>query len=304
MTFYEGDDEVRCRVVERYGELQSELDKLARIDKTHCDDDHFTKAAVKCLEKVSNPTPPQSMVLEQLSLSSEKKFRRRYSNVLLIWSYLLYLNTPGRRFCVFRDLILLPCPRTLEKLSHGFRTDSSGSMSHYLKRLSATLTKAQCVVSLQIDEIHVKSAFSFKAGKIYGAAENASTAANCVQAFMIRSLFGKLQEVVSLIPVARQTGQQLKVYTLEVLEMLANSEFIVVCLVSDNNAVNRKLYMELGDENQIPTWIKNPYMDGKIFCILTWFTISKIFGETLKAVKLYYCIRFCVLHFYGIILVF
>ena len=76
--------------------------------------------------------------------------------------------------------------------------------------------KAQClepherVVNIQLDEIHIKSKFSYQSGKLIGTADNNDQKpATRSQCFMISSVLSNNKDVVSLIPVEKMKSQDL-----------------------------------------------------------------------------------------------
>jgi len=62
---------------------------------------------------------------------------------------------------------------------------------------------------------------------------------------MISSLFSKDRDIVALIPVVNMTAAYLKEITVKVLSAVHQSGFIVLCLISDNNRVNRNMFTAL-----------------------------------------------------------
>ena len=132
--------------------------------------------------------------------------------------------------------LILPHPSTLHNLTQGF--EGNLSLKGFLKRTAEKLSLAQRIVTLQVDEIHVKQQLSLRSCKLFGAAENSNKEfqhANAIQAFMIRSLFAQTKKVVSLVPVKQQTGECLKNHFPGVL--LPRQRFVNPLVLSDLNCL-------------------------------------------------------------------
>jgi hypothetical protein len=101
------------------------------------------------------------------------------------------------------------------------------------------MDERQRYVSLQLDEIHVNPVLCYKSGNISGAAVNSATsAAHSVQAFMIASLFGMTKEIVSLNPIKNIVATELATMLRTVIDVVQQSGFAIVALISDKNQVN------------------------------------------------------------------
>lgn len=116
-----------------------------------------------------------------------------------------------------------------------------------------------------IDEIYTESSLQYKSEKIVGFAENDSNVlSKTVLAFMIKSSFGKYKEICKLIPVKNLKADDLLKMTNNVISFVQNIGFHVICLITDNNRINQKLFKQLtGEKNSFP----NPvYKNYSIFC--------------------------------------
>jgi hypothetical protein len=98
-------------------------------------------------------------------------------------------------------------------------------------------------VSLLVDEIYVNQTLTFKAQNIIGSIENRPTQiAKTVLSFMITSAFGSYKEIVKLVPVSGLTGEELKKFTIEVIQYVQSFNFKVIVVISDNNRVNQSMF--------------------------------------------------------------
>ena len=68
-----------------------------------------------------------------------------------------------------------------------------------------------------------------------------------VQAFMICSLLSNNIDIAALIPVESMNATYSKECTVNVIRMLQNCGYLVICLISDNNRINRNMFTELGN---------------------------------------------------------
>ena len=121
-------------------------------------------------------------------------------------------------------------------------------------------------VILMLDEIHISTKLSYKQGKLEGTALNCSLeGANTAQVFLISSVLSKSKDVAGIIPIKNLTGETLTELTKSVLEMLHRVGFKVVCVISDNNRVNRTVFTNMcGGKLQL--FIKHPHDESdKLF---------------------------------------
>lgn len=112
----------------------------------------------------------------------------------------------------------------------------------FLRNKGKHLDAHEKIVSLLLDEIHVQPNSSFKGGNIRGFARNSPhEAATTVQAIVISSILSKNKDVVSLVPVTNLNASYLYEMTLKVLRLVHEAGYRVVCLISDNNRINRNM---------------------------------------------------------------
>ena len=122
-----------------------------------------------------------------------------------------------------------------------------------------------------MDEIHIKSKLSYQSGKLIGTADNNDQkSATRIQCFMISSGFflQKNKDVVSLIPVEKMKSQDLCKMTLDVIHNVTKAAFTIVSIISDNNIVNRKMFLLLSGTDHLVPYFINPYKtSNKIFLL-------------------------------------
>ena len=130
---------------------------------------------------------------------------------------------------------------------------------HFLKTQFSLLQDHQKLITLKIDEIHVKPNITYDKKGIYGFAENnIDESATQIQAFMISSLMGKYKEIVKLIPVSRNSSSFLYNSTIKVLNDLEEIGFEICCITGDNSRVNRGCFKKLIQNSTNQCYFNSP----------------------------------------------
>lgn len=201
-----------------------------------------------------------NFVIDQFSLLFVSQ--RRYSVQTTMFSFhLLCLSSCAYNF--IRDRVLtLPHVSHLRRLSQTLSITSDaveGSHASYLRKKLDLLSESEHNVILMLDEIHVAPKITYKNGVLSGLASNTPyDEATSVQAFMISSLLSSNKDVVALLPVKNLTSNYLKECTMKVLSMLETIGYRVICLISDNNRVNRNMFTAMCNGILKPS-IENPF---------------------------------------------
>lgn len=200
--------------------------------------------AVQLLESLPNYDENEHLkfIVGQLNLSQAPKNNRFYDNKSMILASTLYVHSSSAYNALRKcDLLILPHPRTLQRLISSFELSSNSSS--YLESRIKHLKPHELLVSLVMDEIYIQPQLSFKGGEIYGSSySDAQKCAKTAQVFMVSSLLSKYVDVVAIIPVINMTSEQLKSFIADVLNMLERIGFQVISLIADNNIINRKAY--------------------------------------------------------------
>ena len=77
------------------------------------------------------------------------------------------------------------------------------------------------------------------------------------QTFMISSILSPKKDVVSLVPVQKMTAHDLYTITLEVIMNVVTAGYRIVAIISDNNIINRKMFIELSGSGSLVPYIVN-----------------------------------------------
>jgi hypothetical protein len=185
--------------------------------------------------------------IEQLRLMCMNSHRRRYSSFLLKFAFLVYSRAPSCYVALCsQGLLYLPHTRTLRKLTAAISITPgmcSNEQAKFLTTRCSQLTERERYVQIMIDEIHVAPNVTFKSGNITGVASNSDTeVAHSIQAFMLASLFGSVNEMIALCPVKDLSAQNLEQLLRQAIDLVQACGFTVVCVISDNNQVNAKAF--------------------------------------------------------------
>ena len=270
------DPTVRAQLLKICTMLDSIVDAVGSSEDDSDDDAILVKVCVFCAE--------------QLRLACVASTQRRYSSHLLRFAFLLFTRSSAcYRILYSSDVIILPHTSTLRRISTVL-TVVPGSENleqvNFLKLRSSQLKERERFVVLQMDEIHVNPALSYKNGAISGAALNSSTMAHSVQAFLIASIFGNAKEVVSLTPVRNLTASNLHSTLTTVIHAVQLTGFVIVAIAADNNQVNCKAYELLGGSGKLEFSVQNPtFPDQRIFLLFDTVHILKCIRNNWLNVK-------------------
>ena len=75
---------------------------------------------------------------------------------------------------------------------------------------------------------------------------------------MLSSILSNNRDVVSLVPVQQMTSSYLCDLTKQVITNVTNAGYTVISIISDNNVVNRKMFMSLSGSDHLMPYIINP----------------------------------------------
>lgn len=182
---------------------------------------------------------------EQLRLLSKNKTRRRYSPEFTVFCCLLYTISPhAYKYMRSYGDITMPHPVTIRSIcsSQGMNPQAehkSSTFLGYMKTRISGLDERQRAVTVMVDEIHIKPFFDYKGGNITGIAQNTHEAATSAMVFMVQSVASSFKEVAHIVPLRGATGNILHKLLMEVICGLEKIGYKVICVVTDNNRVNR-----------------------------------------------------------------
>lgn len=183
---------------------------------------------------------------EQVSLLPMSKECYRYSPEFLVFCSILYTISP-HCYKFFRNsgYVTVPHPNSINKVCSIYQTNPNIEQNDinflmHVKQKFNLLKREDHIVTLMIDEIHIKPYMDFSGGKILGSAHNSESTATSAHVFMVQSLRSNFKEVVHILPIHTIKAEYLFNFIKRVIIGLHNIGFSVICVVSDNNAINRK----------------------------------------------------------------
>ncbi|KAH9366007.1 hypothetical protein HPB48_016606 [Haemaphysalis longicornis] len=111
---------------------------------------------------------------------------------------------------------------------------------------------------MMVDEIHVKPYFDFKGGSIAGSSAHSSEPATTCHVFMIQSLLSSNKDVVHILPVSRLSAETLHEFTKGIILKMEEIGLMVVAVITDNNAINRKMMSLFAESPQLSIVYPHP----------------------------------------------
>lgn len=201
---------------------------------------------------------------EQISFVTKKVNNFRYSNNTLIFSSLLFSLSPHAYiFARKSGNIILPHPSTIRSLCLKFNASPQietiqCNFLGYIKQKFSHLESNDKIISLMLDEIHLKQYMDYKGGSIVGLATNSENMASSAHVFMISSLMSAYKDVVHILPVKTMTAEILFNVIKAVIVGLEKIGFLVICIVTDNNSINRKAVSYFHSSNDLKIVYPHP----------------------------------------------
>ncbi len=231
-------------ILTRYGDVTSAISSA-----TTC------KMMAQSIQQLATDTDERkqtlSFIAEQLTLVFAAPKGRRYTTDMLIVAFTWYHKSPACYRIIQRQLVLLSV-RLLRDVASHLNVGDNNTSYKYLCNKVKYLEPTELLVTLQLDEIHIKPKVSYQNGQLYGNASNRDQQqANRIQTFMISSVLSSNKDVVSLVPVQKMNAHDLYTMTQEVIKNVTTAGYRIVAIISDNNVINRKMFMELSGSD---TW--------------------------------------------------
>lgn len=214
-------------------------------------------------------------ISEQLQLLGVSKNQHKYSaDFIVICSILFSISPHAYRFLRSSGYLTLPHPSTIHKVCSKFKTDPTleqvdNNFLLYMKQKFNFLDQADQIISLMLDEIHLKPYLDYKGGNILGAAYNCENAATSAQVFMVQSLKSQFKDVAHILPVKTINAEALFFYIKKIILELHDIGFKIICVVTDNNSINKKAMSYFSNSNRIEILYPHPCnIEQPLFYIL------------------------------------
>lgn len=197
----------------------------------------------------------KKFIIEQLQLSICKKTNVRYSTDLLVFASLLStISSHAYNFLRQSGNCILPHPNTLKKVCNNAEFNPHSEIGGnnflmYAQHKIHFLKEHEKTVTLMLDEIHLKPYYDYKGGSVVGAAINNKTAATSAFVFMVSSVLSTFKDVVHILPAKTINNELLHSVVKSVILGLEKIGYKVICIITDNNAINRKAISKFSLQN-------------------------------------------------------
>jgi hypothetical protein len=213
------------------------------LDNLDCDD--FGKRATL------------NLLSEQLNLLIKPKERYRYSTNTLIVSSIMHTISP-HAYKYLRHYGSYPS--TIKTICNKFLADPTDRYLFlvYARNIFKLLEDHEKNVMLLKDEIHIQPYMDFKGGNIVGNSFNNCSLATAAYTFMISSITSNFKEVIHIFPTSTMKSDTLFDCIRTVITKLEDISYRVLCVLSDNNAVNGKAMKNFSPKKQLSIVYPHP----------------------------------------------
>ena len=192
-------------------------------------------------EKYTHFLPSMQFIICQLENLLVPKTRRTYDLTTMVLALKCQIISPAcYNFLQSQECLILPHHTTLHRLYTSIGLDND--FISYLRISTQDFNSQERNVILHMDEIHVKSDFSYTGGRIIGSSITPNTPATTVLAFMVSSLCRKWSTIVHLLPCSKTSASQLFPITKQIITDIENCDLIVRVLCTDNYPLNVNLF--------------------------------------------------------------
>ncbi|XP_040077591.1 uncharacterized protein LOC120849444 [Ixodes scapularis] len=227
------------------------FDKSATSSGTSKKKDAILGLILSLLDDLRNDNEVQDIadalafLCQQVDVLLRKK--PKYTPDFLIFASLIYTISPhAYKFMRGTSRIMLPHPSTIRRLCSNQQLNPSTEQDDeqllsYIKKQSEHLEDHEKVATLMLDEVHLKPYIDYKGGNVQGSSANSCKAARTAHVFMIQSLLSSNKDVVHVLPVCQIDAQQLHCFVKKIILRLEALGFKIIAVVTDNNAINRKM---------------------------------------------------------------
>jgi len=207
-------------------------------------------------------------ILEQLQLYKLPENNLRYSSSLTITCFSLYCaSTSAYQHLRNSNILTLPSPYTLRKLTRSVNPDMTKIDTSYLSKRVSSLSFFQTHVTLIFDEIYVARRVEYSRAQksAVGLSPDLQTA-RTILVFMISSISDEFRDVISMIPISKISADLIKNHFWNSVEQLTKAGLNVVAVTADNHACNRRAFLELLGGQWVPS-LTNPFNNQPIFVL-------------------------------------
>ena len=119
-----------------------------------------------------------------------------------------------------------------------------------------------------MDEVHVKSEYTYKGGKIIGSAMQPDNPAKAVFAIMVSILYKKWSTVIRLLPCSKSSASELYPIIRSVINDIENSNLMVEVICTDNYPMNVSLFKLFSPTGVLVTIVPHPFYPERSIVLL------------------------------------
>ena len=204
-------------------------------------------------EHISNQSNTEKSFLErQIELLNTPKNNKVYSSTDLCLAFSWFVRS-RTLYEEMRNHCTLPSLSTLQRITRvGKNTEDEVLFSQIFKNQSDR--SKGCIII--VDEIYVKSTFTYRGGEIFGyAVDQPSEKANTLLSIMVKCLFGGKKFIAKLIPCHALSATFQYESVTGVIQLLEQCGARVLAVINDNNRVNQCFFKMFTPFNSLTPWI-------------------------------------------------
>ena len=177
----------------------------------------------------------------QLDNLFRPKTHRTYNIGTIVVALKCHLISPAcYHYLQSLDSLFLPHYTTLQRLYTKFGLDSE--YITFLEKATSDFNQRERNVIVQMDEIHVKSEFTYKGGSIIGSSQNLTEPAKSIFAFMVSSLSKKWSTIFRLLPCSNTSARDILPVIKQVIEDIERCGLYVKVVCTDNYPMNVNIF--------------------------------------------------------------
>jgi hypothetical protein len=162
----------------------------------------------------------------------------------------------------------------------------SGTLEYLRIRISG-LSERERLTSIIIDEVYSAKRIEYSNGKFYGF-EN-SVATKTLLCFMVKSVAGKYEDIVAMVPLTTISSEIIARWYDKVLKAVTELGFVVVVTLTDAHSSNRKFFAKELCNGTIQTHHINPYSGTPIFLAFDSVHVYKNLYNNLLNRRVFHC---------------
>ena len=247
-------------------------------------EEEFEVENISTIKSVNDSTtnskilPHLQFIINQLENILVSKNNRRYNLITLVMALKCQLVSPAcYRYLQSLDYVSFPHHSTLQRLYSNIGLDSE--FVSYLKQSTLEFNPMERNVIVQMDEVHVKSEYTYKGGKIIGSSMHSDDPARTVFAIMVSSLYKKWSTIVRLLPCSKSSAKEIFPIIKTIIGDIENCNLKVQVICTDNYPMNVALFKLFSPTSTLDTVVPHPLNSER------WIVLLFDFVHILKSIR-------------------